>query len=106
MWACDLNFVRGEDSLVRALWAGKPLVWQIYPQHDNVHHTKLRAFLYAVRAPTTLRHFHLTWNGINQAPLPAPDWAEWASSAAESRRELLAQADLATQLMGFVAENR
>ncbi|MGI9134460.1 MAG: elongation factor P maturation arginine rhamnosyltransferase EarP, partial [Rhodoferax sp.] len=22
LWACDLNFVRGEDSLVRALWAG------------------------------------------------------------------------------------
>jgi uncharacterized repeat protein (TIGR03837 family) len=26
LWACDLNFVRGEDSIVRALWAGKPLV--------------------------------------------------------------------------------
>ncbi|MGN6930438.1 elongation factor P maturation arginine rhamnosyltransferase EarP, partial [Neisseria sp. P0015.S010] len=24
LWACDLNFVRGEDSLVRALWAGQP----------------------------------------------------------------------------------
>lgn len=106
LWACDLNFVRGEDSLVRALWAGKPLVWQIYPQHDNAHHAKLHAFLDAVRAPSTLRHFHLTWNGISQAPLPAPDWADWASSAAESRRELLAQADLATQLLGFVAENR
>ncbi|MGL4807647.1 MAG: elongation factor P maturation arginine rhamnosyltransferase EarP, partial [Giesbergeria sp.] len=29
LWACDLNLVRGEDSLVRALWAGRPLVWQI-----------------------------------------------------------------------------
>src|SRR5690606_17223504 len=26
LWACGLNFVRGEDSLVRALWAGKPFV--------------------------------------------------------------------------------
>ncbi|HLL20216.1 MAG TPA: elongation factor P maturation arginine rhamnosyltransferase EarP, partial [Rubrivivax sp.] len=30
LWACDINFVRGEDSLVRALWAGAPLAWQLY----------------------------------------------------------------------------
>ena len=106
LWACDLNFVRGEDSLVRALWAGKPLVWHIYPQHDNAHHTKLQAFLEALRAPTSLRNFHLTWNGVSQAPLPAPDWAEWTRCIAEWRRELLVQTDLATQLLGFVAENR
>lgn len=45
LWACDLNFVRGEDSFVRAQWAGKPLIWQIYPQHDAVHLKKLEAFL-------------------------------------------------------------
>lgn len=45
LWACDLNFVRGEDSFVRAQWAGKPFVWQIYPQTDNVHRVKLDAFL-------------------------------------------------------------
>lgn len=106
LWACDLNFVRGEDSLVRALWAGKPLVWQLYPQHDNAHHAKLHAFLDAVHAPTSLRNFHLSWNGISPAPLLAPDWAGWATSAAASRRELLAQTDLATQLLGFVVENR
>lgn len=43
LWACDINFVRGEDSCVRAQWAGKPFVWQIYPQHDNVHLEKLEA---------------------------------------------------------------
>ena len=31
LWACDLNFVRGEDSLVRAQWAARPLVWQRVP---------------------------------------------------------------------------
>jgi len=31
LWVCDVNFVRGEDSCVRAQWAGKPFVWQIYP---------------------------------------------------------------------------
>jgi uncharacterized repeat protein (TIGR03837 family) len=45
LWACDINFVRGEDSCVRALWAGRPFVWQIYPQHDAVHWQKLQAFL-------------------------------------------------------------
>jgi uncharacterized repeat protein (TIGR03837 family) len=45
LWACDVNFVRGEDSFVRAQWAGKPFVWQIYPQHDDVHTKKLQAFL-------------------------------------------------------------
>jgi uncharacterized repeat protein (TIGR03837 family) len=45
LWACDINFVRGEDSCVRAQWAGKPFIWQIYPQHDEVHRQKLQAFL-------------------------------------------------------------
>lgn len=45
LWACDVNFVRGEDSFVRAQWAGKPLIWQIYPQHDAAHLKKLDAFL-------------------------------------------------------------
>jgi uncharacterized repeat protein (TIGR03837 family) len=45
LWACDLNLVRGEDSCVRAQWAGKPFIWQVYPQHDGVHHVKMRALL-------------------------------------------------------------
>jgi uncharacterized repeat protein (TIGR03837 family) len=45
LWACDVNFVRGEDSFVRAQWAAKPFIWQIYPQHDAVHLKKLEAFL-------------------------------------------------------------
>ena len=45
LWMCDCNFVRGEDSFVRAQWAARPLVWQIYPQADNAHYAKLEAFL-------------------------------------------------------------
>jgi uncharacterized repeat protein (TIGR03837 family) len=45
LWACDCNFVRGEDSCVRAQWAGKPFIWHIYPQHDGVHMKKMRALL-------------------------------------------------------------
>jgi uncharacterized repeat protein (TIGR03837 family) len=45
LWRCDINFVRGEDSFVRAQWAAKPFVWQIYRQEDNAHLIKLEAFL-------------------------------------------------------------
>jgi uncharacterized repeat protein (TIGR03837 family) len=42
---CDLNFVRGEDSWVRAIWAGKPFIWQPYLQSENTHIKKLKAFI-------------------------------------------------------------
>jgi uncharacterized repeat protein (TIGR03837 family) len=45
LWACDVNFVRGEDSFVRAQWAGRPFVWNIYPTDDGAHWVKLSAFL-------------------------------------------------------------
>ena len=45
LWACDLNLVRGEDSFVRAQWAARPLLWQIYPQQEGAHWPKLQAFL-------------------------------------------------------------
>lgn len=45
LWCCDINFVRGEDSLVRGIWAEKPLVWHIYPQQEEAHLVKLDAFM-------------------------------------------------------------
>jgi uncharacterized repeat protein (TIGR03837 family) len=104
LWACDLNFVRGEDSLVQALWAGKPLVWQIYPQHDDAHHSKLTAFLDWLDAPTGLREFHLAWNGVGGS-LAAPVPESWRECLERARSVLLAQEDLATQLMRFVGHH-
>ncbi len=43
---CQLNFVRGEDSFVRAQWAERPFVWQAYAQADGAHLAKLDAFLH------------------------------------------------------------
>jgi len=110
LWGCDLNLVRGEDSLVRALWAGRPLVWQIYPQHDNAHHDKLHAFLDWLHAPASLRRFHAAWNGLEGAPpLHIPDddaLAEWTGCVQAARTRLLAQDDLVTQILGFVREKR
>ena len=101
LWACDFNFVRGEDSLVRALWAGRPFAWQIYPQHDNAHQTKLLAFLDWLQAPPSLRTFHTGWNGIT-AELPSIDLPGWHACAQAARARLLAQDDLVTQLLRFV----
>ncbi len=69
LWACDINFVRGEDSCVRAQWAGKPFVWHIYPQHDGVHMQKLKALnaLYceglSEQARQANENMWLAWNG-------------------------------------------
>jgi uncharacterized repeat protein (TIGR03837 family) len=106
LWACDLNFVRGEDSLVRALWAGRPFVWHIYPQDDDAHHAKLAAFLDWLQAPPAWRAFHAVWNGIEAGPLPEPQWRPWAAAAAAARDRLLRQDDLATQLIRLVGETR
>jgi uncharacterized repeat protein (TIGR03837 family) len=109
LWACDLNFVRGEDSLVRALWAGQAFVWQIYPQHDDAHHAKLVAFLDWLDAPDSLRDFHRAWNGIDVTPARWPDHAtlaQWRECTLQARRRLLLQPDLSSQLIGFVLEKR
>mgnify|MGYP003556386215 FL=1 len=109
LWACDLNLVRGEDSLVRALWAGQALVWQIYPQHDNAHHDKLMAFLDWLKAPPSLRRFHAAWNGLDNTPLVMPDavtLAEWTACVQAARAQLLMQDNLVAQLWRFVREKR
>jgi uncharacterized repeat protein (TIGR03837 family) len=102
LWASDLNFVRGEDSLVRALWAGQPFIWHIYPQHDGAHATKLEAFLDWLGADASLRQFHRVWNGLAPGPLPALDLPAWRPIAHTAREKLLQQADLTTQLLNFV----
>lgn len=44
LWLADAAIVRGEDSFVRALWAGLPFFWHIYRQDDDVHLQKLHSF--------------------------------------------------------------
>ena len=105
LWASDLNFVRGEDSVVRALWAGKPFVWQIYPQSDEAHLAKLHAFLDMLQAPPSLRRFHEAWNGLGEE-LPAADPQAWSACARAARQRLQDQQDLCTQLISFATHHR
>jgi len=118
LWGCDLNFVRGEDSWVRAQWAGKPFVWHIYAQDENLHHKKLRAFLrrYADDRHAALNDFSLCWNGAQDAGARGGWPALWqalhtalpvlAARAAEWEQQMLAHGDLASNLLGFARSLR
>ena len=119
LWACDLNFVRGEDSFVRAQWAGKPFIWHIYPQDENLHHVKLRAFLQRYAADIeSLIAFSLRWNGDAADSMEEPaSWTMlWPSfqadmprivdRSAEWQRQMLANGDLASNLLRFSCSHR
>lgn len=105
---CDLNFVRGEDSFVRAQWAGRPFLWQIYPQHDGAHVAKLDAFVDGHLRDTPaaladpLRALFHRWNA--SAPPQAFDWPAlpgWSDHAVAWREHLLQQTDLTSNLLRF-----
>ncbi len=105
LWASDLNFVRGEDSLVRALWAGAPCVWQIYPQDDGAHAVKLQAMLETLQASPAVTALWWAWNGLSGSTWPGlPPLAPWAGAVQAFRQRLLARSDLSTQLRAFVHE--
>jgi len=121
LWACDVNFVRGEDSFVRAQWAARPFAWHIYPQDDGAHWVKLAAFLTRYTAaldPNQAAAVTALWEAWNQRGEPAapgvarPGLTEaWPAfiarrSALEAHArvwsgELSRQRDLAAQLVDF-----
>ena len=76
LWACDWNFVRGEDSFVRAQWAARPFVWQPYPQDEGADDVKQEAFLALYAAPldaeerNALRTLWRGWSGFDPQALP------------------------------------
>jgi uncharacterized repeat protein (TIGR03837 family) len=102
LWSADLNVVRGEDSLVRALWAGAPFLWQLYPQHDGAHAAKLQAFVDWLAPPAGVAASLAWWNGLAAAPQALPAPGPWQAAARAARTRLLAQEDLVTQLRRFV----
>ena len=85
---CDMNLVRGEDSFVRAQWAGKPFIWDIYPQSDLAHEIKLKAFLdrYFENSTSELRALGMSamkwtsaeawWADLNALTEHSKKWAE------------------------------
>jgi len=112
LWACDVNFVRGEDSLVRAQWAARPLMWHGYPQADAAHLVKLDAFLgrytrgLAAATSASYCEFAHAWNAGQGALV----WKALARCLPALRAhaqgwadELGTQADLASNLVKFAS---
>ena len=113
LWACDMNFVRGEDSFVRAQWAQRPFVWQIYPQTENVQLVKLEAFLARCFGGFTeaqaVQRCWQAWNGRGEI---GEAWQAYAANrpALEQHgkvwaNELDRMGDLADNLARFVRGN-
>ncbi|MFN0183160.1 MAG: elongation factor P maturation arginine rhamnosyltransferase EarP [Aquabacterium sp.] len=115
--ATDLNLVRGEDSFVRAQWAGRPMLWQIYPQHDGAHGPKLEAWLdlmtrrWPPGAQASHRAWQRAWNALSappgHPPMPVDLWAaaaQWHGHAAAWSRQLAEPTDLVTRLLAFCAQ--
>ena len=108
---CALNAVRGEDSFVRAQWAGAPLLWHIYPQEEDAHWTKLEAFVARVEAevamPRLWAEAQRAWNRGEPAPALwrslVADLPALAGPARQWGDRLAAETDLAAKLMHFCA---
>lgn len=115
LWCCDMNLVRGEDSLVRAVWAGRPLLWDIYPQQDQAHLVKLDALLdlyCATMTPALAQTIRAGWHAWSRrqdmgghAAVFSPE-AGLERRAAAWGRELAAQGGLAMRLIRFLEKNR
>lgn len=115
LWACDINFVRGEDSFVRAQWAARPFVWHIYPQADDAHRIKLEAFLALYRQQfgkvedaAALQRFWLGWNGVASCDDIGTAWDAFLAArqglsrtAQRWHHSLTAIGDLAANLVAF-----
>ena len=113
LWACDINFVRGEDSFVRAQWAAKPFIWHIYPQDEDAHLVKLNAFLeqfgshLSDQLSSDLRLFWQQWNCHEEMNTSwerlinhLPDWRQASSDWCQNLAKI---PDLTNQLATYCA---
>jgi len=113
LWSADLNIVRGEDSMVRALWAARPLIWQPYRQEDDAHLIKLNAWLMQSPFGAATRTLVRSWTAGDQDLFSQelvrhmqPDtWAAWSSQSAQWAQSLRKQTDLASALTRFCAQH-
>jgi len=115
LWSCDWNFVRGEDSFVRAQLAARPLVWQAYPQAGDAHRLKVDAFLarYLEHAGpgigANLARLWAVWNGFAAVEGLAAAWTactgpEYSALAQHWHQCLAGPGDVAGNLAKFCAE--
>lgn len=116
LYLCDFNFVRGEDSWIRAIWAGKPMIWLPYQQSEETHLVKLKAFMshYLAHASAPLAEVTgqamLAWA---ESRWQAEHWEGLLAKMPEFRQHAQAfkvqqsqQVDLVTNLVIFIEKCR
>lgn len=109
--ACDLNFVRGEESFVRTQMLARPFIWHIYPQDEGAHWIKLEAFLdryltnFSSAQAKVVRQAFLGWNNEQVQQM---DWhdlldglADWQTQAQSWQEQLQKLGSLSTNLVRF-----
>ena len=111
LWCCEFNAVRGEDSFVRAQWAGRPMLWHICRQDEDIHLDKLDAFLElytAAFSPAAKAAVVTLWQAWNADGDMAQSWKmlleHWPEVTQHAEKWCLEQglqADLATALVQF-----
>jgi uncharacterized repeat protein (TIGR03837 family) len=112
LWACECNFVRGEDSFVRAQFAARPMIWQAYRQEAGAHLDKLAAFLalYCAELPSaSANQVRALWQAWNREEDIARLWPDWVAAlpmlsghARAWATRLAKHTDLAANLVKFV----
>ncbi len=104
-----MNFVRGEDSIVRAMLSGRPFLWNIYPQDEDAHIAKLESFFNFAREACgaelsePVRKLTLAYNGKG-VPSGDPDdfIATWARMSSTLSKRLLSMTSLTENLISFI----
>ena len=115
----DFNMVRGEDSLARAILAGKPFIWHSYDQDDNYQLVKVQAFLDILNQyqnnPVLFKHYTALLLAYNQRPpylendKPQENYCQFFNSFAtiqpwinNLRQFLIARGGLITEIERFI----
>ncbi|MBW0454196.1 MAG: elongation factor P maturation arginine rhamnosyltransferase EarP [Candidatus Kinetoplastibacterium crithidii] len=113
LWSMDVNFVRGEDSFIRAIWSGRPMIWNIYKQKDNIHINKLDYWINIYNPPISVKKLMYSWNKNNsnlliksiQESFSYENWIKWQKHAKNWSNNLSQQSSLSFRLLKFCTKH-
>jgi len=100
---CHLNWVRGEDSFVRAQWAARPFVWSPYRRADGAHVQFAEAFRTRFGGHLPLTDTETRITDAHDWRLALTEWEAWANHAAAWRETLLQLPELGQTVLGMIS---
>ena len=113
--ASDACLVRGEDSTLRVQLSGVPLLWTLYPQTEETHLVKMRAFAekYSASFPSEARAAWLAMEeGLNARGITPETWRAWKKTLPDEQkgallwRETLLKQPTAAQTVAQIAKEK